>query len=91
MLFELAEDFLADVDSAARFVEARNVQHSEPDFLVGDFEGSTFIEVDLGGDFLDAVGYFDGGVAGQEFGSGAFARARAADNENIEDPVLCHF
>lgn len=48
------------------------------------------VEADVLGDFVDAVGDGDGGVARQELGGGGLARARPTDNKKVIINLLLH-
>jgi hypothetical protein len=73
MLFEFAEDLFPYVGSVGDLVQAGDVQDTEAHIFPTYLEGSSVVEVHLGGDLLQAVRHFYFRVAGQQFCSRTFA------------------
>ena len=45
--------------------QSRNIYNVELNELSHDLEGGSIVVIDLGGDFFETVGYFNGGIRGE--------------------------
>lgn len=73
VFLEFVQYILPYMSSVGDLIESGDIKDSEPDKLACYFKSCAIIKIDISGDFLQAVSYFDFWVAGEKFCSGTFA------------------
>jgi hypothetical protein len=81
---KLLQNLLTDVGTVINLIESGDVQHSKADLFPRCLKSSALVVVDVSGDLLEAVGDFNGGVAGEEFGGCTLAASRTPNYQNIK-------